>query len=129
MKLEHFALNVQDPLAVTAWWCKHLGFIVARQGPAPAFTTFLRDPETGLMVEIYRQESGAILDFKALNPLTVHVAFATSQAEADKARLVAAGAECVSDATLEDGTRLLMLRDPFGLCIQFCQRAPGFFRA
>lgn len=127
-RLEHFAINVADPLAVTVWWCEHLGFILARRGPAPAFTTFLRDPQTGVMIEIYRQTSAAIPDYAAADPLTLHVAFATESAEADKTRLLAAGATCLSDATLEDGTRLLMLRDPFGICIQFCQRAPGFFK-
>lgn len=129
MKLEHFALNVHDPVAVCDWWCRHLGFRLARRGPAPAFTSFLRDPETGVMVELYSQSAATIPDYAALDPLTLHLAFATNDAGADKARLTAAGAACLSDATLDDGTRLLMLRDPFGICIQFCQRAPGFFNA
>lgn len=127
-KLEHFALNVHDPVALSDWWCLNLGFVLARRGPGPVFTTFLRDPGTGVMVEIYRQ-TATIPDYASLDPLTLHIAFATEDAGADKARLTAAGAACLSDATLDDGTRLLMLRDPFGICIQFCQRAPGFFKA
>ena len=28
MKIEHFAYNVSDPIAIAAWYCEHLGFSV-----------------------------------------------------------------------------------------------------
>ena len=53
----------------------------------------------------------------------VHLAFVSENPEDEKDRLQKAGAKLVSDDTLEDGTRLLMMRDPWGLAIQFCKRA------
>ena len=129
MKLEHFAYNVENPVVMTEWYSRHLGWTVARQRGAPDYTTFLRDPQTGVMVELYHQPSGAIPDYRSLNPFTLHIAMASDTPDADKARLLAAGAECLSDRTLDDGTRLIMLRDPFGVCLQICRRAPGFFPA
>ena len=52
-----------------------------------------------------------------------HVAFAVEEATPIKERLVAAGATPVSDSVLEDGTRLVMLRDPWGVALQLVQRA------
>lgn len=127
LKLEHFAYNVADPVSVCDWYAKNLGLKLVRQGPAPTFTSFLKDPATGVMLEFYRQTVATTPDYAAQHPLTLHIAFATDAPDALKAALTAAGAHPVSDDTLPDGTRLLMLRDPFGICIQFCQRGPGYF--
>jgi predicted enzyme related to lactoylglutathione lyase len=58
-----------------------------------------------------------------MHPLRLHVAFATSDPDGARRALVAAGASFVDETTREDGTRLLMLRDPWGLAIQLCKRA------
>ena len=57
-----------------------------------------------------------------MNPLLVHLAFVSHHPATDKARLVAAGAAEVSDQQLDDGSHLVMLRDPWGLAIQLCKR-------
>jgi glyoxylase I family protein len=122
MKLEHVALNVADPVATAAWYCTHLGLTVARHIPAPAQTHFLHDG-AGSIIEIYRNPPDQIPAYATMNPLILHLAFTTTDAPADLARLLAAGASLVSDATVADGSRLLMLRDPWGLALQLCQRA------
>jgi len=127
MKFEHFAYNVTDPVAMSRWYCANLGLELARQGAGPDFTTFLRDPETGVMIELYHQSPAPIPDYGAQHPLTLHLAFAPENPDQTLAALLAAGAECLSDRTLDDGTRLIMMRDPFGVCLQFCKRAKGFF--
>jgi catechol 2,3-dioxygenase-like lactoylglutathione lyase family enzyme len=122
MKLEHVALNVADPVATAAWYCAYLGLSVARHIPVPAQTYFLHDG-AGSIIEIYRNPPDQVPAYAAMDPLILHLAFTTTTASADLARLLAAGATLVSDATVADGSRLLMLRDPWGLALQLCQRA------
>ncbi|MDB5264352.1 MAG: ribosomal protein, partial [Adhaeribacter sp.] len=53
MKLEHFALNVENPIAMAAWYVNNLGLRVVRQTTAAPFTTFLADDSGRIMIEIY----------------------------------------------------------------------------
>lgn len=127
MRIEHFALNVADPEAAAAWYGSQLGFVVVRKQSDAARTHFLRDPGTGVMLEVYRNPPDQVPDYRSFDPLQLHLAFATADLAADRDRLLAAGAGLVSEQTLADGTRLAMLRDPWGLALQLCQRAPGYF--
>ena len=59
-----------------------------------------------------------------MNPLSLHVAFMVEDVDAVKSALIAAGATSVGDVTVTaGGDRLAMLRDPWGLPIQFVKRA------
>jgi len=122
MKLEHFALNVEDPVAVAAWYVQHLGLRVARHIPAPAQTHFLVDAESTIL-EIYCNPPDQVPDYRSMDPLLLHLAFTSADPIADSKRLVAAGASYLSDTRLEDGSHLFMLRDPWGLALQLCKRA------
>ncbi|MEX0882224.1 MAG: VOC family protein [Cyclobacteriaceae bacterium] len=123
MKIEHIALNVNDPLSISTWYEKHLGLRVIKKMKASPFMTFLADDSGKIMVELYNNPKSTVLDFSNLNPLVLHLAFVTEDPGADQSRLLEAGAKLISDDTLEDGTRLIMMRDPWGLAIQFCKRA------
>ena len=127
MKIEHFAVNVADPVAVAAWYCRHFGFVIARKMDVAPFTHFLRDPATGVMLEIYHNPPDQVPNYGAMDPLLLHLAFATDNLDIDRNALLRAGATLVSEQTLPGGTRFAMLRDPWGLSVQICQRAPGFF--
>lgn len=123
MKIEHIALNVQDPQAVSDWYEKNLGLKVVKKMANAPFMTFLADDSGKVMIEIYQNSKASVLEYAKLDPLMLHLAFVSEDPDEEKKRLVEAGAELVSDDTLDDGTRLLMLRDPWGLAIQFCKRA------
>lgn len=123
MKIEHLALNVHHPQAISDWYEKNLGLTVVKKMDKAPFMTFLADDSGKVMIELYQNAKAAVLDYANLNPLMLHLAFVSENPDDEKKRLVAAGAELISDDTLEDGTRLLMLRDPWGLAIQFCKRA------
>ncbi len=123
MKIEHIALNVQHPQAVSDWYEKNLGLTVVKKMANAPFMTFLADDSGKVMIELYQNAKAPVLEYAKLDPLMLHLAFVSENPEEEKKHLVAAGAELVSDDTLEDGTRLLMLRDPWGLSIQFCKRA------
>lgn len=121
MKIEHFAINVSDPVAVAAWYGKHCGLRVVRENPGPARTHFLAD-EGSTVMEIYCNPADAVPDYRSMNPLLLHLALASRDAEADSKRLIAAGATLVEELHLDDGSHLVMLRDPWGLALQICQR-------
>jgi catechol 2,3-dioxygenase-like lactoylglutathione lyase family enzyme len=122
MKIEHVAFNVEDPLAMAGWYQKHLGMKLVRQQASPPYMTFLADDSGQVMIEIYRNPADAVPDYRSMDPLILHLAFVSENPSDDKVRLIEAGAELVSEAHLDDGSHLLMMRDPWGLALQFCKR-------
>lgn len=124
MRIEHFALNVPDPVAMADWWIRHLGMRVARKVDGPPHTRFLAD-ETGQgVLEIYHQTSAAIPDYASLEPLTVHVAFVVADLVSERRRLLAAGAICAKEIVrTPEGDEMTFLRDPWGIVIQLVKRA------
>ncbi|KEO72651.1 VOC family protein [Anditalea andensis] len=123
MKFEHFALNVTHPVAMGEWYEEHLKLKVVKKMEEAPFMTFLADESGDIMLEIYNNPKGHILPLADMHPLTVHLAFVSENPTSDKERLLAAGATEVSDELLKDGSRLVMLRDPWGISLQLCKRA------
>lgn len=126
MVFEHFALNVVDIDRVVRWYCTHLGLTIASQQKESPYMTFLADDSGRVIVEFYKRGDALAEDFAQRHPLTFHVAFVSGNAEADKQRLLVVGASFVEDIYKEDGSHLVMLRDPWGLPLQLCQRAQKF---
>jgi len=126
MTFEHFAFNVPDARAQAAWWVKNLGLAVGRKRDDAPYTHFLADATDRIFVELYSNPSAAIPDYGQMNPLVFHVAFVSTDTFGEKARLENAGATFVLEDKLPDGTSLLMMRDPWGVPLQFCQRARPF---
>jgi catechol 2,3-dioxygenase-like lactoylglutathione lyase family enzyme len=122
LKVEHFACNVSDPAGMAAWYVEHLGMRIVRRNAAPPHIHFLADAAGRVVMEIYRNSADAVPDYPALHPLRFHIAFAAADPDAARADLLAAGATFVEEQTLPDGSRLLMLRDPWGLPLQLCKR-------
>jgi predicted enzyme related to lactoylglutathione lyase len=83
---------------------------------------FLADATGRVLFELYANPLAPIPDYPSQHPLVLHLAFAVSDMEAAKARLLEAGATEFSDATQPDGGRLVMLRDPWGIALQLVQR-------
>lgn len=123
MKFEHFALNVSDAPAASVWYEEHLGLKVVKKMTESPFMTFLADDSGTVMLEIYTNPKGVILDFASLHPLAVHMALVSEKPDADRDRLVEGGAMVFSEDILHDGSHLVMLRDPWGICLQLCKRA------
>jgi glyoxylase I family protein len=128
MKLEHFALNVSDPIAMAAWYQAHLGMIVVRKIDEAPFGHFLADDSGTIMFEIYNNPPSQVPAYARMNPLLLHIAFISDDPEADLARLTAAGATFADDVHPPDGSRIITLRDPWGLAIQLCRRAKPMLR-
>ncbi len=128
MKIEHVALNVEDPLAMADWYVENLGLEIVKQSKDSPYMTFLSDDSGRVMVEIYNNPVDMVPDYRNMNPLIIHLAYVSENPEMDKSRLVKSGATVVSDDLLEDGSHLVMLRDPWGICIQLCKRATPMLR-
>lgn len=122
MNIEHVAFNVADPVAVADWYCRHFGLRVVRHKPQPNQTHFLADAATTVL-EIYCNPPDQVPDYRNMDPLLFHLAFASSDPAADAERLMTAGATWAYEDHLPDGSHLVMLRDPWGLALQLCRRA------
>lgn len=124
MKIEHVAYQVQDPVALADWYVAHLGMTVKRAQDAAPFARFLADEGDTVMIEVYNNPVVAQPDYRAINPLMLHLAFRTDDVAATRARLLAAGATAEGDVTVAaNGDELAMLRDPWGLAVQLVRRA------
>ncbi len=122
MKIEHFAFNVKDPEAVTEWYCANLGFSVARKMEGGPRTHFLKDSSGQVMVEIYNNPPDEVPPYADMNPLLLHLAFVCENPEEKRAELEKVGATFVEEVKPNDGSHLVMMRDPFGFSIQLCKR-------
>ena len=124
MKIEHIAYQVEDPAAVAAWYEKNLGFSVVRKRGAPAHAHFIADDTGQVMYEIYNNPVVSVPDYKAMDPLILHLAFVSEDIDADRQRFLDAGATPEGEiANTPEGDRIAMFRDPWGFPIQLCKRA------
>lgn len=129
MKIEHFALQVPDPVALADWYVKHLGCTVVRATEAPNYARFLMDTGGGVMLEVYHSPKVPVPNYDQIDPLLLHLAFVSPDPAGDRDRLAAAGAKIVEDLiTTPSGDSLVMLRDPWGLALQLVKRAKPMLR-
>ena len=124
MKIEHLAYQAEHPAAVAAWYAAHLGCEIKRASGPPTHTHFLADSAGAVMIEIYNNPRVKTPDYRAMDPLLLHVAFTSPDPAADRDRLLAAGATIHDDlVTTPAGDTLVMLRDPWSFPLQLVRRA------
>jgi len=123
IRLEHVAINVEDPAAMASWYSDNLGMKVVREGPPPANMRFISDSGGNMMLELYNNPPDEVPDYPAMNPLSLHIAFMVDDVKAITRKLIAAGATIAVDInTTPAGDELVILRDPWGVPIQFLKR-------
>tara|TARA_R110000868_G_scaffold1647_1_gene13239 strand:- start:9319 stop:9699 length:381 start_codon:yes stop_codon:yes gene_type:complete len=126
MIFEHVALNVKNIQEIKDWYVANIGLnVVSAQTEAP-FMTFFEDSSGRVILELYHRPDEEITNFKSKHPLTFHMAFVSKNAEKDKIRLLDKGASLVEEIKKADGSHLVMLRDPWGMPLQLCQRTIAF---
>jgi glyoxylase I family protein len=126
MKMEHIGLQVNDPVKMSEWYCRHLGFQVMRQQDATPYTAFLTDSSASIMIEIHHHLPVQLPDYPQMDPLVLHLAFDVGDEpiEAAASRLIDAGASMAKGLVISAaGDKLLMLRDPWGMAVQLVKRA------
>lgn len=123
MRLEHIAFNVDDPAALAAWYVANFNMRIARSFDEPPYIHFLADSAGKSLIEIYSNPLGDVIDYAKHHAVTFHLAFAVEDIEAERQRLVAAGASLDGDIDHRaNGDKLAFLRDPWGYAIQLVQR-------
>ena len=121
---EHFALNVADPQSMTNWYFENLGMKVIRKGTPPTYTNFISDAGHHMMLELFVNSGYPILDMVKIDPLSLHIAFVVDDVRSIRNGLIAAGATLVEEVKVSaSGDEILMLRDPWGVPLQFIKRA------
>jgi glyoxylase I family protein len=124
IRLEHVAINVEDPAAMAKWYCENLDMKIIRKGEPPVNMRFISDAGGNMMLEIYNNPPDAVPDYPSMDPLSLHIAFMVDDVKAICDKLVAAGATVAGDVNItEGGDEIAMLRDPWGVPIQFVKRA------
>ena len=124
MKIEHAAWTVADPPALADWYCRNLGMSIVRNVGGVAQTHFLADATGRVLLEVYHNPKVSVPDYRRMDPLILHLAFAVDDVDRERTRLIAAGATAEGDAmTTPAGDRMAMLRDPWGFPIQLVKRA------
>jgi glyoxylase I family protein len=126
MKFEHYAINVEDSVAVADWYVANCGMKIEVAQRVPPFMRFLSDSTGRVVIELYTNPAAPIPDYASRNHLEYHLAFAVEDLNAEHDRLKAAGCSFIEEVKPGDGSRLVMLRDPFGMALQLCQRAKPF---
>jgi glyoxylase I family protein len=125
---EHAALNLKDADQVSAaerWYTRHLCLRTVRRTPSGAI--FLADPTGRVVLELYANPAAPALDLPAQHFLSFHLAFLSADPEETARRLVSAGATIAEAAKEVNGDRMIMLRDPFGVCLQLMRRREPLF--
>ena len=128
MKIEHFAFNVADPIAVAEWYVTHMGMTIARKMDGGPNTHFLADNSGQVMIEIYNNPPDQVPDYANMNPLILHLAFVCENPEEKRAELEKVGATFAEEVRIKDGSHLVMMRDPWGLAIQLCKRGVSMLK-
>jgi catechol 2,3-dioxygenase-like lactoylglutathione lyase family enzyme len=123
MRFEHLGINVPDARAMARWYEEHLNMQSVRGEEQSPWAHFLADAGGRTTLEIYTNTTDPIPDYAQQHPLRFHLAFAVDDPDEVGVRLVAAGARPLSDQTLDDGSRIVMVRDPWGLVVQLVRRA------
>ena len=122
LRIEHVALNVADPVAMAAWYVEHLGMRVIRKISEPPHIHFLTDAKGTVAIEIYSNPIDPIPDYASMHTMQLHLALWADDLESTMKVLMDAGATYVDEQNHGDGSRLVMLRDPWGLPLQLARR-------
>jgi hypothetical protein len=128
IQFEHYALNLNKPHEIAAWYVQNLGCrIVTKMETAP-FTVFLADQNDRVFWEIYRNPQAPFSGVCNCDPLEYHLAFAVDDPGAWKAKILDAGGSYVTTVETDGGSVLIMMRDPWGIALQICKRLPPMLR-
>ena len=124
VRLEHVALNVPEPEAMAKWYAENLGMKIMREGPAPVSMRFIADAGENMMLELYHNPADEVPDYRSMGVRTLHIAFLVDDVAQIRGGLLDAGATMAEDVEVTDaGDEILILRDPWGIPIQFIKRA------
>lgn len=123
MRIEHFAINVPDPVAMAAWYEKHLGMKTVRKAGAPTHMHFLADSSGQTIIEIYNNAKAPVPDYRKMPALVLHLALVVDDVRGTRERLLKAGAAADDEIMITPlGDEMVTVRDPWGVALQLVKR-------
>jgi uncharacterized glyoxalase superfamily protein PhnB len=127
LNVEHIGFVIANPCGAADWYAKNLGFAILRKADNNS-VAFIQEPHGGLIFELIGNPEIHPIDKDLTHPLQVHIAFKSTDIEADIRRLTDAGASFVMDCKTDDPkATVCILKDPFGLYIQLARRKEDFY--
>jgi len=128
--IEHIGFVVKDSESMARWYQEGLGFNILNSFDTEnGHVAFIQCSQTGLIFELISDHNLACVEDSLTHPLQLHIAFKSSDIEADKNRLLELGAEFVTDCTTVDpDAKVLIVKDPWGNFIQLAQRKEDFYK-
>jgi glc operon protein GlcG len=120
---EHLAFNIENAESVGKWYVKNLNMKLVREATKPNYNCFIADAGKHYMIELFDSKEFPYLDLPNLNVNAFHLAFMVKDIAATKEKLLSNKCTLAEDIkTTKSGDKVLMLRDPWGLPIQFVER-------
>lgn len=123
MIFEHFGINVPDARAMAKWYVENLNMQIVHAVKTDPYAHFLADETGRTIIEIYTNTNHPIPDYASQHPSMYHFAVKSDDPTATKDKLVKAGATFILEETLDDGSFLIMLRDPWDIPLQLARRS------
>lgn len=123
MRLEHVALDVEEPARIAAWYAQNLGMQIVRSQDVSPYAHFIADSDGLSVIEFYNNPATTVPDYASIHPLQLHLAFNVDDMQQAHAALIAAGATPFDEITTTPaGDQLAFLRDPWQVTIQLVKR-------
>lgn len=127
--IEHIGFIVKDSESMALWYKEVLGYSILNAfETANGHVAFIQCSQSGLIFELITDRSLPCIEDVLSHPLQLHIAFKSSDIEADKIRLLEKGAEFVTDCpTTDPDAQVLIVKDPWGNFIQLARRKADFY--
>lgn len=124
MIFEHIAINIPEPVKAVRWYCDHLDMRIVLASDKSPWRHFITDSTGTGLIEFYHHSTVPTADHEAMPPRMLHLGFTAQDLEADRARLITAGAVPIGEiAVSPSGDRKAFLRDPWGVALQLVERS------
>ncbi len=124
MKIEHIGFIVPAPVSMGEWYSKNFSLEVLRKlGDDEQGVVFLKDPESGTVLEFAKLKEIDPLPFRNLPDLQVHLAFESDDPLETIRQLEKAGAVFIGESPkAEAENERFLLKDLWGITIQIIKR-------
>jgi hypothetical protein len=124
MKIEHIGFLVSEPISMGNWYKKHLNLkIIKSFGNNEEGAVFLKDVETGTILEFGKLKEIPNFNYNELDPLQVHIAIECKDPLRLAKKLESAGAVIIGDSPkAEANNERILLKDPWDFTIQLINR-------
>jgi catechol-2,3-dioxygenase len=122
--IEHIGIRVENPIEMAKWYKDVLGFKIKFSGAdSEKAVAFITDAANTVLLEIGKVPGVKPLHNSLSHHLQFHIALKSDDPDADTKYLIQNGAKFIEKCPItRAGDYLVVLKDPWGNCIQLSQR-------